>query len=123
MAMNVLVAAFCRSPWMLLVATELAITPPAICLLGRLSATRSSNCVLMRLNAVVCEFAMFPEMFCSAYDCALRPETAVVRASKIPMTVLHSGPGGRRTGRNCDGRNVAQAIARLVPDKKSLFYS
>src|SRR5262249_35712399 len=115
MAMNVLVAAFCRSPWMLLVATELAITPPAICLLGRLSATRSSNCVLMRLNAVVCELAMLPEMFCSANDCALRPETAVVRASKIPMTC---SPLGMRTRTTLRTRRpqYAGVLANPVPE-------
>src|SRR6202451_3608970 len=30
---------------------------------------------------------MLPEMFCSANDCACRPDTAVVNASKIPMTL------------------------------------
>src|ERR1700675_4352914 len=36
---------------------------------------------------MVWEFAMLPEMFCSANDCACRPDTAVVNASKIPMTL------------------------------------
>src|SRR6202030_1229866 len=35
----------------------------------------------------VWEFAMLPEMFCSANACACRPDTAVVNASKIPMTL------------------------------------
>src|ERR1700726_140003 len=30
---------------------------------------------------------MLPEMFCSANACACRPDTAVVNASKIPMTL------------------------------------
>ena len=66
MPMNVLVAAFGMSPCTLLVGAELASTPPASCLLGRLSPIRSVNWVLMRLYAVVCELAMLPEMFCSA---------------------------------------------------------
>src|ERR1700733_7381274 len=33
---------------------------------------------------------MLPEMFCSANDCDCRPATAVVNASKIPMTCLHN---------------------------------
>src|SRR3984885_2159933 len=36
---------------------------------------------------MVWEFAMLPEMFWSANDCACRPDTAVVNASKIPMTL------------------------------------
>src|SRR5580704_14557827 len=36
---------------------------------------------------MVWEFAMLPEMFCSANDCACRPDTAVVNALKIPMTL------------------------------------
>src|SRR5580704_1551043 len=36
---------------------------------------------------MVWEFAILPEMFCSANDCACRPDTAVVNASKIPMTL------------------------------------
>src|SRR5580658_8606608 len=36
---------------------------------------------------MVWEFAMLPEMFCKANDCACRPDTAVVNASKIPMTL------------------------------------
>src|SRR5580704_4828641 len=31
---------------------------------------------------------MLPEIFCNANDCACRPATAVVNASKIPMTCL-----------------------------------
>src|SRR5271166_5331067 len=57
----------------------------------------SSNDVSVALNAIVDELAMLPEMFCSANDCDCRPETAVVSASKIPMTNLHSNGGGRAT--------------------------
>jgi hypothetical protein len=35
---------------------------------------------------VVEAFAIFPEMFCSAKDCACRPPTEVLSASKIPIT-------------------------------------
>src|ERR1043166_10273341 len=47
---------------------------------------------------------MLPEMFWSANDCACRPETAVFRASKIPIPFLQL-----RSGRPADpgkrGRN------------------
>src|SRR4051794_21076586 len=49
---------------------------------------RSRKLVSSRLKAVVCEFAILPEMFSSANDCARSPVTAVVRAPKIPMTCL-----------------------------------
>ncbi len=50
----------------------------------------------IRLNAVVCELAMLPEMFSSANDCARMPATDVVSAPKIPMTIVSSFfPGGR----------------------------
>src|SRR5882757_9771311 len=54
---------------------------------------RSSKLVSIRLNAVVCELAMLPEMFSSAKDCARNPVTAVVRAPKIPMTDLQLRSG------------------------------
>ena len=76
------------SPCTLLVERELAITLPAICLDGGSSGMRSSKLVSMRLNAVVCELAMLPEMFSSAKDCARNPVTAVVRAPKIPMSLI-----------------------------------
>src|SRR6266545_3951646 len=41
---------------------------------------------------------MLPEMFCSAKDCARKPDTAVVRASKIPMARSPNGPGGPPEG-------------------------
>src|SRR5215475_4262939 len=113
--MKVLVAEFWMSPWMLLVATELATILSAICALGRLSATMFSNWVLMRLYAVVCELAMLPEMFCSAYDCAPRPETAVVRASKIPMTFSPLGIRTRTTLRTRRPQYVG-VLANPVPE-------
>src|SRR4029079_18469844 len=53
------------------------------------SAIRSSKLVSVRLKAVVCEFAILPEMFSSANDCARMPVTAVVSAPKIHMHSLH----------------------------------
>src|SRR3984957_11245654 len=55
---------------------------------------------------------MMPEMFCSANDCACSPDTAVVNASKIPMTylsnsILNSTSGGSR-----------QAALRRAPRSK-----
>src|SRR5262245_64588537 len=77
------------SPCTVLVERELATTLPASWRLGRLSGIRSLNDVSIRLNAVVCELAMLPDTFSSAYDCARRPVTAVVRAPKRPMIFLH----------------------------------
>src|SRR5262245_7930897 len=39
---------------------------------------------------------MLPEMFCSAYDCACMPVTAVVRASKIPIVISTAFRAARR---------------------------
>src|SRR5262245_56736409 len=74
------------SPCTVLVERELATTLPDSCLAGTSSGIRSTKLVSIRLNAVVCELAMFPETFSSANDCARMPVTAVVRAPKIPMT-------------------------------------
>src|SRR5713101_3963153 len=80
---------------MLLVAREFASTAPETCRVGTLSVTRSPKLVSVRLKAVVCELAMLPEMFCNANDCACRPVTAVVNASKTPIPILHPGRGRR----------------------------
>src|SRR5215470_10030919 len=80
---------------MLLVARELASTDPETCWAGTLSVTRSAKLVSVRLKAVVCELAMLPEMFCNANDCACRPVTAEINASKTPMPILHPGRGRR----------------------------
>src|SRR5215470_3858781 len=72
-------------PCTLLVERESAVTLPATCSRGALSCTRSAKLVSVSLNPVVCEFAMLPEIFCSAKDCACRPVTAVVIASKMPI--------------------------------------
>src|SRR3954447_259016 len=64
-----------------------AVTPPATWRSGLVaSGTRSTKLVLMPLKPVVCALAMLPEMFCSANDCACRPPTEVLSASKIPIT-------------------------------------
>src|SRR3984893_1312403 len=64
-------------------------TPPATCCEGMLSGTRSVKSVVISLYAVVCAFAMLPDMFCMAKDCACRPLTEVVIASNKPMADLH----------------------------------
>src|SRR5947207_4377111 len=96
-----------------LVGREFASTAPATCRIGALSVTRSSKLVSVRLNAVVCEFAMLPEMFCRAKDCACNPVTAVVRASKIPIPSLHSVAGGsvRTAGRGTRRKHCARTKA------------
>jgi hypothetical protein len=84
-AMNVPIEADWKSPCTVLVARAEAATVPESCFDGGLSGMRSRKLVSSRLNAVVCEFAMLPEMFSSANDCARSPVTAVVSAPKIPM--------------------------------------
>src|SRR5258707_10999795 len=80
---------------MLLVPRVFASTPPEICRVGILSVTKSEKLVSARLKPVVCEFAILPDMFCRAYDWACNPLTAVVKASKIPIPILHSCRDGR----------------------------
>src|SRR5580692_7432336 len=64
---------------------------------------------------------MLPEMFCSANDCACRPDTAVVNASKIPMTLpLHSILNVTNWGR--DGwPNAVHLPAIRVPWHLSIY--
>src|SRR5579871_5361206 len=75
-------------PAVVLVATEPAMTLPDVCSPAAAALTSASKLVSVSLKPVVCELAMLPEMFCSANDCACRPPTAVVRASKRPMAGL-----------------------------------
>jgi hypothetical protein len=54
-------------PWTLLVERVSARTDPDLCAVALpLSETRSAKVVSLRLNPVVCEFAIFPEMLSSA---------------------------------------------------------
>ena len=46
----------------------------------------------MRLKAVVCEFAMLPEMFSSANDCALESRHRGGECAEDTHTVLQSDP-------------------------------
>ena len=101
------------SPWTALVEREFATTLPANSLLGSLLGIRSMKVLSIRLNAVVCELAMLPEMFSNAKDCARMPVTAVVRAPKIPITLLHC----RRTTR-C-GRAGAARSGQAVQDDRA----
>src|SRR3954453_16512018 len=109
MAMNVPIEADWKSPCTVLVARAEAATVPDSCFDGGLSWMRSRKLVSSRLKAVVCEFAMFPEMFSSANDCARSPVTAVVRAPKIPMTCLRPIEGALTRARS------GEAVARRVP--------
>ena len=118
--MKVLVAAFWMSPCTLLVAVELASTLTGNLLTRHIFADQILELGIDALVTVVCELAMLPEIFCSANDCALRPETAVVRASKIPMTVLHSDRSGRRTTPRMRKPQYAVGFANLVPE---IFFS
>src|ERR1051325_2239833 len=88
------------SPCTVLVERDMATTLPDNCWVGEPSGIKSSKLVSIRLNAVVCELAMLPETFSSAYDCARNPVTAVVRAPNRPMT---SSP--TRNPRGTDGRH------------------
>ncbi len=87
-AMKVPIEADWISPCTTLVARDSASTLPASWCDGDASGIRSEKLVSIRLNAVVCELAILPDTFSSAKACARMPETAVVRAPKIPMTWL-----------------------------------
>ena len=56
--------------------------------------------VPMHLNDVVWALAILPEMFWSANDCACKPATEVLRASKIPMFVSKIRSGRRRSAKS-----------------------
>src|SRR3954452_19564316 len=64
----------------------------------------------MPLKPVVCALAMLPEMFCSAKDCACRPPTEVLSASKIPMTSSPDSCSGADRGTAVVGNDVAGAV-------------
>jgi hypothetical protein len=55
----------CRSPWRVLVRREKPLTEPASSRRYGMSGRRSTKLVSTRLNPVVCELAMLPEMFSS----------------------------------------------------------
>src|SRR5258708_38848928 len=97
--MSVPTVALWIAPCTVLFSLELAMTPPATCCEGILSGTRSVKLVVISLYAVVCEFAMLPDMFCMAKDCACRPLTEVVIASNKPMADLHSDTRVERSRR------------------------
>src|SRR5262249_5153036 len=116
--MNVPIVEVWIEPWTLLVDRELASTLPETWWRGLSPTTKSSNCVSVRLNAVVWELAMFPEMFCSAKDCACSPGTAVVSASKIPITKSPIGwrRADHRRGQRC--RHRARAMTHALGRKR-----
>src|SRR5882757_1960494 len=104
--MKVPIEADWKSPCTVLVSRAVAVTVPASCFDGGLSGMRSWKLVSTRLNAVVCEFAMFPEMFSSANDCARSPVTAVVSAPKIPIP--SSDQASRTRCAAPHGRNIGK---------------
>src|SRR3954447_2292345 len=95
-AMNVPIELDWTSPCTVLVMREWEVTLPASCCDAAASGIMSTKLVSIRLNAVVCELAMFPEMFSSAKDCAGMPATAVLRAPKIPMALSPTALAGLR---------------------------
>src|SRR6266567_2346464 len=107
------------SPCTVLVERELAATLPASCLLGLASGIRSTKLVSSRLKAIVCEFAMLPEMFSSANACARIPVTAVVRAPKIPITRLPLAIAGAESAA---GQRTGTLIAIRKPEILSLYF-
>src|ERR1044071_7680730 len=111
--MKVPIEADWKSPCTVLVERAFADTEPDSCFSGGLSGIRSTKLVSIRLNAVVCEFAMLPEMFSSANDCARRPVTAVVSAPKIPIP--SSDQASRTRCAAPHGRNIGLGIASRVP--------
>src|SRR4029077_12071311 len=61
-------------------------------------------------------------MFCSANDCACRPDTAVVNASKIPMTLpLQLDPQRHEVGPRDGWPNAVHLPAIRVPVYLSLY--
>src|SRR5581483_11766 len=105
------------SPCTVLVGRDSACTPPDTCCADVESATRFAKLVSVRLKPVVWEFAMLPEIFWRAKDCACKPPTAVVNALKIPMALLHLGAlrqsGARRRRHHrkpCATRRKRQGI-------------
>src|SRR5882672_11590150 len=78
----------------------IARTPPGLLLLALDALTRSSKLVPTPLKPTVCALARLSEILPIALDCALRPETAVVRAEKSePM--IHLSGHRHRFGRSC----------------------
>src|SRR5215475_1452629 len=111
------------SPCTVLVARELAATLPATCFEGISSGIRSSKLVSMRLNAVVCELAILPDTFSSAYDCARIPVTAVVRAPNRPMTSSPTrNPRGLTDGTAATSGRPSQAACQLQSSGFSIGY-
>src|ERR1700742_4662909 len=109
--MNVPIEAAWKSPCTVLVARAEAATVPESCFDGGLSGMRSRKLVSTRLKAVVCEFAILPEMFSGANDCARSPVTAVVRAPKIPI------PSSVRSKARMRAHVRARAVASRVPQR------
>src|SRR5581483_5331300 len=106
-------------PCLVLVSVEAAATPseaPIIC-----EFKRSVKLVSLLLKPVVCEFAMLPEMFCSAKACACMPLIEAVSESNAPMRSFpwfdQTGTTQRGTSRNgFMPRRGPHAILRsLVP--------
>ena len=83
--MLVVIPVVLGAPWIVFVSCENAATAPALSCRAAELGMRSTKLVSTRLKPIVCEFAMFPEMFSSAYDCAERPDTAVDNAPRIPI--------------------------------------
>src|SRR5208282_1881421 len=72
---------------------------------------------------MVSELAMLPEMFCSQNDCACRPDTAVVNASKIPMTLPPTRSSTRRATAHDQRPHAAHLRASPVPSNSSQFFN
>src|SRR5579862_2574813 len=89
-------------------------TPPDVSSACTAAETRSWKLVSISLYPVVCELAMLPEIFCSANDCACRPATAVVNASKIPMTDLQLKLRARRAPRGPSANSVPAVPEQAV---------
>src|SRR5215471_7252697 len=87
-------------PWTVMVDDEDATTLPAFCRVGAMSWALKTvwKLVFVPLNAVVCEFAILPEIFCNANDWADSPDTALLSASNIPIT---RSPVGRGDDQQC----------------------
>ena len=116
----------------MLVLTTLESTSPCLLIMFRLKAptdpetsrplgrsgTSVEKTVSTRLKPVVRELAMLPEMFSSEKLWAVRPETAVVSAPKIPMAETSSfrdWTSPRPTKPSASGPGAAGPHAEFVP--------
>ncbi len=110
------------SPCTVLVERDDASTMPLVWLFEEEPppVTRSANVVSIRLNPMVCELAMLPEMFSIANACARNPLTALFNAPNMPMDFLLPNWPSRTCGRTSPESPVATAVPVLRQEKRQV---